>query len=189
MDMQSLVNYLRTWVAVIPGAVLLMYSPISLSSPRQSYRITDVPFIRQERNNCGPAALAMVLGYYRVRIGQDELAEEIRPERIGGTLNLDLLLAARNHGFDASMPAGGLATVKDYLRRDIPVIALIETSPGSQRFHYLVIYGYDDRNAALLVHSGRNRALTLPYQQFLPSWEAAENWMLVIGRRDYTQDD
>ena len=143
MDIQTVEINLRTWFSLIPAAIIVL-STAADASPGKSHRIPGVPFIRQTRNNCGPAALAMVLGYYRVRVGQEELAEEIRPDLTRGALNLDLLLAARKHGFDALMPRGDLAAVKDYLREDIPVIAMIETSPGSKQFHFLVIYGYDD---------------------------------------------
>ena len=127
----------------------------------------------------------MVLGYYRVRIGQDELAAEIRPEGSRGTLNLDLLISARKHGFAAEMTAGEIAAVKEYLRRNIPVIAMVESSPKSDLYHYLVIHGYDDEDRRLIVHSGNNRDLSLPYRRFLAAWEAAGNWMLVVRRKDY----
>ncbi len=151
--------------------------------PPGSHLIEGVPYVRQERLLCGPACLGMVLGYYGVTIPQERLAEELYRRELSGTLNLDLLVAARRHGFDAGMHQGSLELVRDYLRRDVPVIALIRISEKPERYHYLVIFGYDGGKETLTVHSGNIRAGEVAYAEFQEDWEAADRWMLTVERK------
>ncbi len=163
--------------------VLALFLPLLAAAPPARHLIEGVPYVRQERLLCGPAVLGMVLGYYGVTIPQERLAEELYRRELSGTLNLDLLVAARNHGFDAEMHRGTLGLVRDYLRRDVPVIALVRVSEKPERYHYLVIFGYDDGKETLTVHSGNIRAGEIAYAQFQRDWAAADRWMLTVERR------
>lgn len=145
--------------------------------------IGDVPYLRQERFFCGPACLAMVFGYYGVLIPQQRLADELYQRKLSGSLNLDLLISARKHGFAAGMHRGSLELLRDYLRRDIPVIALVRVSSRPERYHYLVVIGYDDGEKTLTVHSGETRTGQLGYGEFDRVWEAADRWMLTVERK------
>lgn len=165
------------------GVFALLLS-LFASPPPGSHLIEGVPYVRQERLLCGPACLGMVLGYYGVTIPQERLADELYRKELSGTLNLDLLVAARRHGFDAGMHRGSLELVRDYLRREVPVIALVRVSQKPERYHYLVIFGYDDEKETLTVHSGNLRAGEIGYAEFKEDWEAADRWMLTVERKE-----
>jgi ABC-type bacteriocin/lantibiotic exporter with double-glycine peptidase domain len=145
--------------------------------------IEGVPFIPQKRNWCGPACLAMVARYYGVGISQEKLAGEIYQRRLRGAVNLDLLLAARRLGFQAHASEGDLDKLKALLRKNRPVIALVETIRAGV-FHYLLVYGYDDDKEVVIVHSGRDSAREIGYRDFSFSWEASRNWMLVVEQKE-----
>jgi ABC-type bacteriocin/lantibiotic exporter with double-glycine peptidase domain len=153
-------------------------------APPGRHLIGGVPYLRQERFFCGPASLGMVFGYYGVTIPQKRLADELYRKKLLGSLNLDLLVSARRHGFDAGMHRGSLALLKSYLGRDIPVIALVRVSSEPERYHYLVVFGYDDKAEVLTVHSGRTRAGEIGYGEFDRNWEAADRWMLTVERKE-----
>ncbi len=163
--------------------VFALFSALLATPLPGSHLIEGVPYIRQERLLCGPACLGMVLGYYGVTIPQERLAEELYRKELSGTLNLDLLVAARRHGFDAGMHRGSLELVRDYLRRNVPVIALVRVSEKPERYHYLVIFGYDDEAETLTVHSGNIRAGEIGYAGFQRDWAAADRWMLTVERK------
>jgi len=162
--------------------ILEAAGPAETSFPSR-HLIEEIPFIVQKKDQCGPASLAMVFGYYRVRISPDDLAEELRIEKMSGSLNLDLLIAARRHGFSARTPPGTIQTLKDYISRDIPVIALVAPDPAEDFFHFLVVYGFDDQTGQFIVHSGRKRALKIGYDEFRRIWEPSRNWMLVVEQK------
>ena len=160
--------------------LLLLAQP----SPSDRHLIASVPFIPQQRNRCGPAALAMIFNYYHVPIKAEDLAREIYRRNLSGTLNLDLLINARRHGFMAQTQFGDLETVKSYIRREVPVIALVRYRKRfTEQTHFLVIYGFDDENRQLTVHSGRRGEQNINYPAFERSWRPAKNWMLIVERR------
>ena len=152
-------------------------------SPPDRHLIASVPFIPQRRNRCGPAALAMVFHYYHVPIPAEDLSREIYRRNLSGTLNLDLLIAARRHGFAARSQSGDLETVRKFIRRDIPVVALVRPRSGSKQYHFLVIYGFDDGSRQLTIHSARRGAQKISYPAFERQWRPAKNWMLVVERK------
>ena len=153
--------------------------------PASHHLITNVPYIRQKREHCGPAALAMVLGHYNVILSQKELAAEFYRKEISGSLNLDLLISARRHGFDATAPEGSLNLLKKYISSNVPIIVMVSSSPGSDKYHFMVVYGYDDTTELFRSHSGRTRDGTIGYQELDQIWDPTGKWMLVVERKEW----
>jgi len=166
---------------VLTLPILLTAAPIVF--PGQ-HLIDGVPYLRQERFFCGPACLGMVFGYWGVIIPQERLAAELYRKKLSGSLNLDLLVSARRHGFAAAMHRGSLELLKSYLNRNVPVIALVRVSSEPERYHYLVVFGYSDQTRTLTVHSGKIRAGEIGYSEFDRDWQAADRWMLTVERKE-----
>lgn len=171
-------------VVALINLILLSPSPTPTTLPHRHY-IGGVPYLRQQREYCGPATLAMVFKYYNVHIPQEELAGEIYRKELDGALNLDMLIAARKHGFGAHTPEGSLRALKEYIAREIPVIVLVSSGPDTDQYHFMVVYGYDDAKKIFRIHSGRRKAGAIGYQEFSRVWEPAGKWMLVVEQRDY----
>ncbi len=163
---------------------LLALLLLALPSPPPARVIRGVPFLPQEKEQCGPAALAIVLGYYGARVSPEDLSREVYRREISGTLNLDLLRAARSHGFAADASAGTVPEIKSWIDRDVPVIVLLGLSPDQTIFHYAVVYGYDDGGRAFTLHSARTEGARLSYDEFSAQWAAASSWMLTVKRKD-----
>jgi len=157
-------------------------SPLDTAS---HHLIDNVPYLRQKREHCGPASLAMVLGYYNVILSQEELAEEFYRKEISGSLNLDLLISARRHGFDAATPEGSLSLLKRYISSNVPIIIMVSSSPGSNKYHFMVVFGYDDTHELFRIHSGRTRDGTIGYNELDRIWEPTGKWMLAVERKDW----
>jgi ABC-type bacteriocin/lantibiotic exporter with double-glycine peptidase domain len=168
--------------------IFLSPTPAPLVFP-SSHLIEDVPYIRQRREHCGPATLAMVFGYYNVILPQEELAEEFYRKKISGSLNLDMLISARKHGFDALIPEGSRDLLKGYISSDIPIIVMVCSSPDSKKYHFMVIYGYDDTKELFRIHSGKTRDGTIGYQELDRIWAPTGKWMLVVERKDWGMEN
>ncbi len=125
----------------------------------------------------------MVFEYYNVRIPPEELAGEIFRENLSGSLNLDMLVSARRHGFDARAFEGSIRLVKEYIARNVPVIVLVGASGSPGRNHFMVVHGYDDEKNIFHIHSGRTRAGTIAYPELIRVWEPTGNWMLVVEQK------
>jgi len=144
--------------------------------------IGNVPFIPQKPRYCGPACLAMVLGHYGAAFSQEQLASEVYRGELKGALNLELLIAARRHGFQARAEAGSLERIFGAIAAGVPVIVQVSSGEDSPVAHFMVAYGFDRDRRELTVHSGRERGKVLDWDEFAPRWKKTGNWMLLITR-------
>ncbi len=141
----------------------------------------DPPFYPDNTDQCGPSALASVLGYWGKPAEPGSLRKEIYQAKLKGSLTVDLLLAAEGRGLSAEMVEGGLVRVKSELDAGHPVIAFVNTGFSFYPVgHYLVITGYDDRRQSIFAHSGMKRDQEISYRKFDKQWERTERWALLI---------
>lgn len=147
--------------------------------------IDGVPFVPQADRYCGPASLAMVLGYWGQPIDQAEIGRELYLPSIGGTLNFDLEFYARRRGYRADSFRGTLEQVKAEIDRGRPLIAFQDQGIGSLAFpHFLVVIGYDDTRQLIVAHSGLTEGRLISYREFLGTWGKKGNWTLRIRPKD-----
>jgi tetratricopeptide (TPR) repeat protein len=135
----------------------------------------EVPFIAQQPNYCGPAALAMIANYYGHAVTQDEIAGSIYLPEIRGTLTADLAGYAQRFGLWVRPYRGTRADLHQKLSAGIPLIVLGKL--GS-RYHYFVVLDY--RDGELLVHSDTRPNLRLREDDFLRWWNRADRWTLLV---------
>jgi ABC-type bacteriocin/lantibiotic exporter with double-glycine peptidase domain len=96
----------------------------------------------QTFNNCGPASIAIILGYYDHWITQHQVNEQVLP----GPSLCDIVDYMPQYGLKArayeSPPS--LEPIRLLLANGIPVIANQLLESGSDIGHYRVVTGYDD---------------------------------------------
>lgn len=164
-------------------------SPKSLSrvkanielNPARAHFLSEVPFFPQKDNYCGPAALASILNFYGKKLSQEEIANSIYLPQLKGALNLDLLLYAREQGFEAQALNCDLERLKKELTRGHPLIVFLNLGWSFYPIrHYAVVVGYDDIQRAIIVHSGKRRNQLVSYKRFLKAWEKMGYWCLLI---------
>jgi len=125
----------------------------------------------------------MVLNFYGVRVNQDQLAREVYNKNLRGSLNLELLLAGRRHGFDARTETGSIEKIIQAITEGVPVIVEIKPSPKKDLYHFMVVYGFNRQEKTLTVNSGRDKQKTVSWGHFNRVWKATGNWMLLITQR------
>ncbi|MDD5301828.1 MAG: C39 family peptidase [Elusimicrobia bacterium] len=141
----------------------------------------DVPFFPDDTDQCGPSALASVLGYWGKPAAPAQLREEIYRANLKGSLTVDLLLAAESRGLSAEMLDGGLVRVKKELDEGHPLIAFVNVGLRVYPIgHYMVITGYDDGRRVFFAHSGLTRDQKISYGKFDGQWEKTKRWTLLI---------
>ncbi|TKS63115.1 MAG: peptidase C39 [Nitrospira sp.] len=140
-----------------------------------------VPFFPDGTDQCGPAALASVLTYWGIPSEPAVLKAEMYRPQLGGTLPIDLLLAAQARGLQSEGSSGTLESLKAELDAHHPVVALLNLGwVVFPQGHYVVITGYDERQQGVYMHSGLARDLFVPYAQFFINWEKTGRWMLRL---------
>lgn len=166
-------------VFVAGGCTLLQPAPEPLS--RGPVELTDTPFYPQQDYMCGPAALATVLGASGVDIHPDELIEQLYIPQRRGTLQVELMAAARRQGRLAVPLPGELAALVDQLEAGRPVLVLQNLALNLwPMWHYAVVVGYLPETRQFILRSGGERREVTRQSRFDATWRRADRWALVL---------
>ncbi len=141
--------------------------------------LSQVPFFAQQDHQCGPAALASVLRYSGLKIGPEALVSQVYTPGLQGSLQLDLVGAARRAGRIPYRIAPNAAALGQELAAGHPVLVLQDVGRLTPVWHFAVVVGYDREHQEVWLHSGDQPQLRLSMEQFDRSWAAGQRWGLV----------
>ena len=153
--------------------------PNALSEQPGWVRVDGVPALRQQHElDCGPTALAMVLGYHGSASKDVVLAELPNDQRSGVTALRDL---AKRHGFDSYVMEGKPEDLVYELKHGRPVIVGV-AKPTLQDAvaHYEVVIGLhrDSQRIATIDPAAGMRQNS--FRGFLSEWQGAGRVLLVV---------
>jgi tetratricopeptide (TPR) repeat protein len=161
-----------------PQTDRLLASPTEL--PRQ-VELDEVAFFPQETHQCGPAALATVMSSTALNITPDELVPEVYLPGRKGSLQFELLAAARRHGRVPYVLSPQLDAITAELAAGNPVLVLQNLGIAVAPFwHYAVVVGYDLASAELILRSGRERRRVTSLSTFEHTWRRGDYWAVVV---------
>lgn len=154
-----------------------------LAAPRsgpQQQELASTPFYAQERYQCGPAALAMLLGAAGIETSPDALVPAVYLPGREGSLQIELLAAGRRHGALASTIEPSLKGLLAELDAGHPVLVMQNLSlPIFPKWHYAVAIGYDIGSGEVILRSGTTRRMTMPLSTFENTWARSGYWGMV----------
>lgn len=154
-----------------------------LAAPRagpQQQELVSTPFYAQERYQCGPAALAMVLGAAGITRTPDALVGEVYLPAREGSLQIEMQAAGRRHGALTTRIEPSLHALLAELDAGHPVLVLQNLSlPLMPKWHYAVVIGYDLARAEVILRSGTTQRMTMPLSTFENTWARSGFWGLV----------
>lgn len=147
--------------------------------------LAGVPFFAQEDYQCGPAALAMSLAYFQPGVTSDQLVDQVYLPSRQGSLQVEMLAAARRHGMVSYQLAPRFDDVLREVAGGLPVVVLQDYGVWPLSiWHYAVVIGYDYRRLEVILHSGRNRRLTMPFGVLEYTWKESDYWAMVAAPPD-----
>lgn len=142
--------------------------------------VASVPFHPQTENLCGPASLAMVLGWSGVPVRPEDMAGQVLTPGREGSLGHDLVTAARRAD-RLAVPVHGLEPLLAELAAGHPVLVLQNLGLAwHPQWHYAVAIGYDLEAGTLTLHSGEEAGQAMPLATFARTWQRAEQWAIVV---------
>lgn len=142
-----------------------------------------MPFFPQEDYQCGPASLAMALNAAGVRVTPDALVDQVYLPARKGSLQVEMLAAARRHGLIAYELAPRLEDLLREVAGGTPVIVLEDLAfKWHPVWHYAVVIGYDLDNGKLVLHSGTSQQVAMPVPLFEFTWKDSDYWAMVAVR-------
>ncbi|WP_281915490.1 PA2778 family cysteine peptidase [Caldimonas thermodepolymerans] len=143
--------------------------------------LADTPFFPQDqRFLCGPESLAAVLHVAGRPVTPAELVPQVYLPGRQGSLQTEMLAAARRQGAVAVPLPTRLEAVCRELAAGTPVVVLqnlgLSVSPV---WHYAVAIGYDLDERIMLLRSGRERRAVMPLRTFEHTWARSGHWAFV----------
>jgi hypothetical protein len=163
---------------LLPQATAIREQPPADLPARAELR--EVVFHAQDEYHCGPAALAMALDAAGVSVPVDSLVEQVYLPGRKGSLQIEMLVAARRNGLVAYRLEPRLADVLREIAAGTPVVVL--ENYGMRiwpKWHYAVAVGYDLEKGELIRRSGLNPRQVVPFPAFEYVWSTDGHWAMV----------
>jgi predicted double-glycine peptidase len=178
----------RRW---LEGATILMLAGFLLAEGAAALFI-DVPFIKQEKNGCGAASIAMVMQYWaRQQQRPTTAAAEAREiqhvlysEQAHGILASTVEDYFRKNGYEAFAFAGEWQDLREHVWKGRPLMVALRPLGNGKELHYVVVVGVDEERHLVLVNDPAERKL-LPFDraEFEKAWKATDYWTLLAVPR------
>ncbi len=150
--------------------------------PEQA-ELVDTPFFPQDRQQCGPAALATTLLHAGYPADPASLEARVFVPSLGGSLQPEMLAGARRLGALALPVQGTLTGLFAEIAAGIPVIVLQNLGLSmAPRWHYAVVVGFDLRRREVVLRSGPNRREIMSMGTFERTWARSDYWGMMTLR-------
>ncbi|HSS98857.1 MAG TPA: C39 family peptidase [Terriglobales bacterium] len=145
----------------------------------------DVPFVKQVKEGCGAASIAMVMQYWAQQQNRDpqsvdatEIQNTLYSKKGHGIYASDVESYFKEHGFRTFAFKGETADLKDHLQKGRPLMVALK--PGKAPLHYVVVAGLDENNHVVIVNDpAQRKLLKLDQTSFEQEWNAAGKWTLL----------
>ncbi|MDX1561908.1 MAG: PA2778 family cysteine peptidase, partial [Gammaproteobacteria bacterium] len=145
--------------------------------------LDSVPFFPQTEFDCGPAALATVLGASGIAITPEALMPNVYTAGLEGSLQVEMLAAARREGRLPIPVDRTPEALFGLIEAGHPVLVMqnlrLRRAP---LWHYAVVVGFERESNRVVLRSGEERRKRQRARRFLTSWALADNWGFVVAR-------
>jgi tetratricopeptide (TPR) repeat protein len=145
----------------------------------QVTEIKSVPFFPQVDYQCGPAALATVLNFAGDKVTLDELVPQVYLPARQGSLQIEMMAAARRHGMVAYQLAPKFTDLLTEIASGNPVIVLQNLGMMFESWHYAVAVGYDYDPGLLILRSGETERDEMRFFIHEFAWMRGGYWSMV----------
>ena len=161
-------------------------TPADLATQDDSWNLIEgVPPVRQiAREDCGAAALAMVLGYWGLPVTREDVSAANPPTPERGITAAALRDFARRRGLQAFLVQGDIADLDRELARHRPVLVGVMKRYGRRVYsHYEVVVGVSRRQQRILTLDPAHGLRVNSREGFTAEWTAAGRLTLVVFPR------
>lgn len=174
-------------------AALILTGVATAAEPSRLW--LDVPFVKQTRNGCGPASIAMVIQYWRRQSAATRLtaapssgdvADPVAIERAvyskeaRGTAGSEMQRYLEQAGFRAFVFQGEWTDLEHHLAQGRPLIVALR-EPRSD--HYVVVTGLEGSQIVIVNDPARRKLLKVDRTHFERAWKGTGNWTLLAVPR------
>ena len=147
--------------------------------PKQ-IELTQTPFYPQSLYRCGPAALATALNAVHLSVTPEQLIPEVYIPSREGSLQIEMLAAARRHGALAvQIPPKLNAVLQEIAAGNVVLVMQNLGLSWAPSWHYAVVVGYDLNQEKIWLRSGTFKRFEMTLSSFQRTWARSESWAFV----------
>jgi ABC-type bacteriocin/lantibiotic exporter with double-glycine peptidase domain len=177
---------------VFRTAVLVLWVGGLLFAADPSGIWLDVPFVKQEKDGCGAASIAMVMQYWQAQRGRSgnptaetpQIRRALHSDAAHGIYASDMERYFQRNGYVTFAFSGEWSDLKQHLEKGRPLIVAL--MPGSNvPLHYVVVAGLDiagldpKRQLVLLNDPAQRKLLKEDRYRFEQEWKGTGRWTLL----------
>jgi ABC-type bacteriocin/lantibiotic exporter with double-glycine peptidase domain len=177
-----MIRVVRHW------SILLLWTCGSLYAAAPTGVWLDVPFVRQEKEGCGAASIAMLMQYWQHQQNQpvsadsdsEQILRALYSSQGHGIYASDLESYLRQHGFRTFAFRGEWSDLKNHLEKGRPLLVALRPEGKDVPLHFVVVTGLDWQQGVVLKNDpAQRKLLKQDRSSFEKEWNAAANWTLL----------
>jgi uncharacterized protein YvpB len=149
----------------------------------------DVPFVKQEKDGCGAASIAMVMQYWQAQQGQpandssdpSQIQRTLYSAKAHGIFASDMERYFQENRFRTFTIRGEWEDLKQHLDKGRPLIVALKPSgsgPLQYPLHYVVVTGLEPE-VVMVNDPAQRKLLKQDRSEFEQEWSAAGKWTLL----------
>jgi ABC-type bacteriocin/lantibiotic exporter with double-glycine peptidase domain len=147
----------------------------------------DVPFVKQDKDGCGAATIAMVMQYWQQQLGQPigpssdavHILHTLYSGDAHGIYASAMTRYFQKNGYRTFAFTGEWGDLERHLQKGRPLIAALQPQSGDS-LHYVVVAGVDQQHQLVLLNDPAQRKLLKEDRStFEQEWKATGNWTLL----------
>jgi ABC-type bacteriocin/lantibiotic exporter with double-glycine peptidase domain len=148
----------------------------------------DVPFVKQQKDACGAASIAMVMQYWQRQQGRPleaasdaaQIQRALYSPQAHGIYASGMERYFREHGYRTFAFSGQWADLRQHLEKGRPLIVALKPEGAGAALHYVVVAGLDWEQGLVLVNDpAQRKLLKQDRSRFEREWSAAGKWTLL----------
>ena len=175
---------------ILLSACTTLFTPRSQHAGAAAVTIPNVPMLRWGIESCGAGSLSTVLQHYGETTTMEQWDASL-PKTRGGVMTIDMLIAARQKGYEAKLVTGDRASIEAELSAGRPVILMLKVIDALGRnydfFHYIVADGIDREHGLIRTQFGDGKGRWLTFERLEKPWSGGGHAAIFIHPR--TQDE
>lgn len=145
----------------------------------------DIPFVKQTKDGCGAASIAMVMQYWQLKQSRsdnpttEEIQRALHSEVAHGIYASDMVRYFQQKRYAAYAFAGDWSELKQHLEKGRPLIVALKPGPMVP-LHYVVVAGLNQEQQVVLLNDPAQRKLLKEDRsRFEQEWQGAGRWTLL----------
>jgi predicted double-glycine peptidase len=145
----------------------------------------DVPFVKQEKDGCGAAAIAMVMQYWQAKSAQPandvsdagQIQQTLYSAKAHGIYASDMERYFQENGYRTFTIRGQWQDLEQHTNKGRPLIVALKPSSGAP-IHYVVVAGLGEETV-MINDPAQRKLLQQDRSAFEREWSAAGQWTLL----------